>query len=284
MNARVRMLLAVLAVPALLQHASGQSISIKGSNTFGEELGQRLIAGYRLKQPQVDIGLEREGSGSGLLALLDGTCDIASSSRLINEDEQRLAKSRGIRVRHYVIGYYGIAVIVHADNPLKNLSDRQVRHLFTGATGNWKDLGGADQPVTVCIRDPVAGTHLGFRELAMENRAYSPQARAFASYEDIQHAVAADPGAIGYVSMRMTEHPGIHPVSINGLPAVDIAINEGLYPYIRTLRLYTDRARETTTVRSFIRFVQSKDGQAIVDQTGFIPVRRPQLLPLSPEM
>ena len=142
-------------------------IVIKGSNTFGEELGPRLIEEFRKHQPDVAVEIESKGSGSGFAALLAGECDMAASSRLISEDEQRLAKAHGLTLNDNVIGSYGVAVVVNKDNPVTGLSHEQVRDIFTGAITNWKQVGGPDAGIDIFIRDPVSGTYLGFQELAM---------------------------------------------------------------------------------------------------------------------
>lgn len=250
---------------------SAETLVIKGSNTFGEELGPRLIAAFRAQRPGVEIILERKGTASGIAALLAGECDIASASRTFTEDELRLARSRGIRTKTYLVGYYTVSVVVNHNNPVSELSDRQVREIFTGRLTNWREVGGRDATIRVCIRDATAGTHLGFRELAMGNEAYTPSAEAYGRYEDIVAAVRADRDAIGYVGLGETEQPGIKPLLINGIRPSLLAVNEGLYPYARAVRFYTNAARETPLTRAFIRFVQSREGQRIVQEVGFAP-------------
>jgi phosphate transport system substrate-binding protein len=258
---------AVLAAGAA---PGAEKIVIKGSNTFGEELAPKLIEEFRRVNPGVDIELESKGTASGFSALLAGDCDIAAASRPATEDELRLARSRGIKMNSYVIGYYGVAVIVNADNPLTNLSDAQVRDIFTGAIDNWKVLGWEDAPIRVYIRDPVSGTYLGFQELAMQRQPYTKTARMLQSYGEIAEAVRTDRHGIGYVGMHLAHHPGVHAVAINGVIPSVISVNEELYPYARQLRLYTDGNRESQAARQFIRFVQSRRGQELLSRLGFV--------------
>ena len=204
-----------------------ETLSIRGSDTFGEELGPKLIAAFQAEQPGVAVELESLGSVSGIAALLDETCDIAVSSRLFTDDEQRIARSRGIELKSAVAGYFGLAVVVNDRNPLKNLSDRAILDIFTGRTTNWKQVGGPDQPIQVFIRDASGGSHLGFRFLAMENRAYAAFARPFPTHVALAEAVAAHPEAIGYVGMNLVAHPGLHPVSVNGVSPAAVAVREG---------------------------------------------------------
>jgi phosphate transport system substrate-binding protein len=143
-----RMALVVAGVVTMTIGAelSAETIVIKGSNTFGEELAPALVEQYRKDNPNVQVELESRGSGSGFEALLAGQCDIAASSRVINEDELRLARSRGLKLRDRTIGFYGVAVVVNEANPVTGLTDTQVRDIFTGAIANWKEVGGQDLP------------------------------------------------------------------------------------------------------------------------------------------
>jgi phosphate transport system substrate-binding protein len=164
-----------------------------------------------------------------------------------------------------------VAVIVKASNPITNLTREQVRDLFTGAVQNWKDVGGPDAPVHLYSRHPISGTHLGFRELAMENKPYALHLKSFTNYTEMVKAVAQDEYGIGYSTITLASSTGVKSVSIGGIAPTIESVNKGQYPYARTLRLYTDKANETPAARSFVEFVQSARGQAIMAQMGYAP-------------
>ncbi len=246
-------------------------LAIRGSDTFGEELGPKLVAAFQAQEPGVAVELESLGSVSGIAALLDETCDVAVSSRLFTDDEQRLARSRGIELHSAVAGYYGVAVVVNAANPLKTLSDGAIRDVFAGKATNWQQVGGPDQPIAVMIRDASGGTHLGFRSLAMDHLPYAAAARGFPNYAALADAVAADPNAIGYVGMNLIARDGLHPVSINGIPPSDVTVHEGVYPYVESMLLYTRAQSAHPAAERFVQFVRSKAGQQIVAALGFVP-------------
>ncbi len=250
--------------------APAQKVVIKGSNTFGEELGPRLIQEYAKVRPAAAIELESKGSATGFAALLAGECDIASSSRPANEDEIRLARSRGIRLRPNTIGYYGTAVIVNNVSPVKRLTDAQVRDIFTGAVTNWKSLGGVDGAIKLFIRDPISGTYLGFQELAMERKPYASNAVPLKSYAEIAEAVKADPCAVGYVGMNHAELGGVRALAVNGVSPTATSVNEQAYPYARQIRLYTVQDKASGAALDFIQFVQSKDGQDTLKGLGYV--------------
>jgi phosphate transport system substrate-binding protein len=246
-------------------------IVIKGSNTIGEELAPRLIAEFKKDHPSASFELESKATGYGLAALMADQCSIAAASRQPIKDELELAKSRSIELNDYVIGSYSIAIIVNSACGVADLKREQVRDIFTGVIQNWKDVGGPDAPIHVLSRDPVSGTALGFKELAMENKPYASGEKTFTNYNSIASAVAQDAGSIGYCSIELTNRPGVKVVSIGGAAPTVASINEGKYPYARVLRFYTSKGKEEPSTKEFIDFVQSAKGQEIVAQTGNVP-------------
>ena len=246
------------------------TLVIKGSNTFGEELGPALIAEYRRQRPNVAVDLESKGSGSGFAAMINGQCAVAASSRPPSDEELARARERGVGLREHIIGYYGVAVIVNVQNPVGELSREHVRSIFTGVTKNWKDVGGTDVPIHVCIRDPASGTNLGFRELAMDNRPYADGAAKFSTYADLATAVAKDSSGIGYSSMHLANVSGVKAVRIGRQLPNTLSVNEGWYPYTRTIRLFTNASDESALARDFVRFVQRNAGQRIIEELGFV--------------
>jgi len=247
-------------------------VTIRGSNTVGEELLPHLISEYRKQRPDVTFDLEFKGTGYGFGALMNGQCDIAAASREANMNEMRLARERSLEFNDSIIGSYSVAVVVNAANPVTNLTLAQVRDIFTGAVQNWKEVGGPDGPLNLYIRDPISGTYLGFRELAMENQPYAlGHLKTFTNYDSIVQAVAGDPGGVGYCAIQKTKKPGVKGVPIGGVAPVVFSVNEGKYPYARVLRLCTDKGKEGARVREFIQFVQSARGQAMLDEMGYVP-------------
>jgi phosphate transport system substrate-binding protein len=245
-------------------------VVIKGSNTIGEELAPRLIAEYKKEQPNVTVELESKGTASGFNALFVGECDVAGASRVVNHDELEQAHKKRIEFNVYTIGSYSVAVVLNAANTLTNLSRDQVRDLFTGVIQNWKEIGGADAPVQPYIRDPISGTFLGFKELAMENKDYAANAKPLTNYAAIVQAVGQDTNGIGYASFDLLTKPGVKAVSIRGVSPTALTVNEGQYPVSRLLRFYTSKGQETPAARDFLRFVQSPKGQEIIEQAGYV--------------
>ena len=250
--------------------ASGK-ITIRGSNTIGEELAPQLIAEYRKSHPTITFDLESKATGYGFGALMGGFCDIAGASRPPLKEELEMAQSRNVEYNDHVIGAYSVAVVVNAANPVGDLTREQVRDIFTGVIHNWKEVGGSDGPIHLCIRDPISGTHLGFRELAMENKPYADTPNLLTNYEAIVEAVAKDANGIGYSSLELENSAGVKPVSIGGIVPNVSDVDKGDYPYARVLHLYTSKGHETQEALAFIQFVLSPQGQAVLTRTGYTP-------------
>gem|GEM_PF-581656 len=248
-----------------------EQITIRGSNTFGEELAPKLIAEFKKDHPRAAFDTEFKGTPYGFGALMVDKCDIAAASREVTTNELSLAKDRAIEFNTYAIGTYSVAVILNAGNSLTNLTPNQVHDLFTGKVQNWKDVGGPDAPVHLYIRDPISGTYLGFQELAMAKDAYAPHPKTFTNYGEIVQAVAQDPSGIGYASVEDAKKPGIKAVAIAGQAPTPEAVQKGQYPYARLLRLYTNKAKENSPTSNFIQFIQSPRGQKVMADMGFVP-------------
>jgi phosphate transport system substrate-binding protein len=260
-----------LAAALTLATAAAQTpLRIEGSNTFGEKLGPLLLEAFKKQNPGTPVNLVSNGSGAGLSALLEGRTDVAPTSRAANADELRLARASNLRLNAQSIGSYGVVVIVNDENPVRSLNLRQVRDIFTGRITNWKQVGGPDARMSPLILDKSSGARRGFQELAMRYEPYALNAREFLSKQAIAQAVAKNATAIGYADMGRLP-AGTRAVLINGIAPNRTAINQGLYPYARTLYLYSLRGRETPAAKQFIRFVQSREGQRIISNAGFVP-------------
>lgn len=270
---RIAMTLILAAASA---HAAGDTLRVIGSNTFGEKLGPLLVSGFKRKNPGIAVDLKRPGSGAGLSSLIAGQNDLAPTSRPANRSELQAAKKAGFTLLPQNIGSYGVAVIVNAGNPVKNLKPSQIRGIFTGAVNDWSKVRGAEKPINVYILDKTTGARAGFQDLAMRGGEYASSAKALPDYQAIAAAVAADPFGIGYADMG-TLPPGVRSLLINGQPANGAAIYEQVYPYSNKLFFYTLEGRETPAAKKFIRYVLSKDGQRVIQKAGFVPRLTPPI-------
>ncbi|HEY4417268.1 MAG TPA: phosphate ABC transporter substrate-binding protein, partial [Verrucomicrobiae bacterium] len=239
--------------------------------TIGEELAPRLIAEYQKDHKSAAFDLEFKGTAYGLGAVMGHFCDIAAASKPVGKEQEEIAQIRNFKFKEYVLGSYAVTILVSANNPISNLTSNQVLSLFTGQVQNWKAVGGPDAPVHLLVRDPVSGTHLGFKELAMANQDYGTNIQFFTSYAGIATAVANDPSAIGYSGLDAAAPAGTKVVTIDGIMPSAVTVNSKKYPYARTLRFYTDAVNEPARAADFINFTLSPRGQDILTQMGYAP-------------
>jgi phosphate transport system substrate-binding protein len=267
----IKIISAAVVLLGLYSAIAQEKLVIRGSNTVGEELAPRLAAEYKKTHADATFDMEFKGSAYGIGALMGGFCDIAASSKPIGKEQLEIAQGRGVDFKEYVLGSYTVSVLVNAANPVSNLTSNQVADLFTGKITNWKDVGGADAPVHLLVRDPVSGTYLGFKELAMANQEYAEHVQFFTTYSAIAEVVAKDPNAIGYSGLQVAPAAGTKVVSVDGVAPSVATVNGGKYPYVRTLRLYTDIHKESMNAKGFIDYALGADGQKILTDMGYAP-------------
>jgi phosphate transport system substrate-binding protein len=259
--------------PAAEAPPSGK-ITLRGSNTVGEELAPALITEYKKTHPKAVFDLEFKGTSYGFGALAGGYCDIAGASRAPSKDELEVAQFRNMEFSDHIIGAYSVAVVVNAANPVAKLTKEQVRDLFTGVITNWSVVGGPDAPVHLFARDPISGTYIGFKELAMENKPYAREQNLFTNYQGIIGGVAKDAAGIGYSSLELAGRPGVKTVSIGGVAPGEESVSNGTYPYARKLHLFTNKGHEAPEALDFIQFVLSERGQKVLEETGNTPLAK----------
>jgi phosphate transport system substrate-binding protein len=244
---------------------------IRGSNTLGEELVPRLVAEYQKDHRNAAFDLEFKGTGYGLGALMGNYCDIAAASKPVGTEQLEIAQIRNFQFKEYILGSYVVSILVNTSNPVSNLTSNQVQAIFTGHVQNWKAVGGPDEPVHLYGRDPVSGTHLGFKELAMANFDYGTNILFFTNYPAIAAAVAQDPDGIGYTGLNVVTPAGTKIISINGIVPSAVTVNTKKYPYDRILRFYTAALKEPSRASDFVNFTLSPRGQEILMQMGYAP-------------
>lgn len=244
-------------------------IRIKGSDTM-VPLTRRWAAAYMQQHPGVSIYAEGGGSATGIRALIDGKADIAAASRTLTPPESKaLAQAHRSIGISYLVAKDALSVYVHPDNPVKDLTLKQLKEIFSGTVGNWSALGGRDEPIAVLIRPPNSGTYLYFREHILEDAEYSAAAAVVPTTAAVAEAVSRRINAIGYGGIAYGD--SIYHCRINGIPPTDSAVRYDLYPLTRYLYLYTVD-RPSGAKQHFLNWVLGKEGQEIVKSTGYFPL------------
>ena len=259
-----------------------KSIQIKGSDTM-VNLGQAWAEAFSKRAPGVNIAVTGGGSGTGITALINGTCDIAESSRAMEDKEIKQAEAKGVKPNQEQVAIDGIAIVVHPKNPIKNLTMDQLREIFLGNITNWKVLGGANKPIVILSREVNSGTHIFLKEHVLRRgvvkgpEEFAPSALMMSSSQAIADEVAGNENAVGYYGMgyigpkqkviavaKDAKSPFIEPTIDN--------VKTNMYPISRPLFLYTN-GKPQGVIKDFVDFVYSKEGQEIVKKIDFVPVK-----------
>lgn len=259
------------------------TIQNKGSDTM-VNVAQVWAEEYKKTHPHVDVEVSGGGSGVGIAALTRGTVDIATSSRDMKAEEKAQAKKNtGKEPKEFVVGYDALAVYVHKDNPLTEITNEQLTEIFAegGKITKWSDLGitppaGQDTIVRVS-RQSSSGTYEFFREHVLNKRDFKLGSRDMNGSKEVVELVASTPAAIGYSGLGYNEPGKVKMLKISpaaGQPAVEPSVATTLskqYPIARPLLIYTLGEPEGE-VKAYIDWILTDAGQHIVEKSGYVPL------------
>ena len=255
--------------------AQRRNITVKGSDTL-VILGQRWAEDYMKKNPGISIQVTGGGSGTGIAALINGTTDVAESSRPMKPKEIADVKAKqGKDTLELPVAVDGLAVYVHKTNPVNELTLAQLKAIYTGATKNWKEVGGNDERIILYSRENNSGTYVYFKEHVLENADYFPTAQTLPGTAAVINAVAKDRRGIGYGGIAYGE--GVKHLRVKkdaNSPAVEPSMENVLsaqYPISRHLYWYL-AGQPTGDLRAFAEWVVSKEGQEVVEKVGYYPL------------
>jgi len=276
----MRKQMAILTIAALVLSASAliaqqRNITVKGSDTL-VILGQRWAEVFMSKNPGLSIQVTGGGSGTGIAALINGTTDIAESSRPMKDAEKASTKDkRGKDVLELPVAVDGLAVYVNDANPITEITLAQIKSIYTGATKNWKDVGGRDERIILYSRENNSGTYVYFKEHVLENADYYPTAQTLPGTAAVINAVAKDTRGIGYGGIAYGK--GIKHLRVKkdaNSPAVEPTMENVLtakYPISRYLYWYLAGQPSGDTLK-LCQWVMSEDGQSVVEKVGYYPL------------
>ena len=271
------LMLALFVLCAAVAALNGQqrNITLKGSDTI-VILGQRWAEVYMGKNPGVTIQVTGGGSGTGIAALINGTTDIAESSRPMKDKEKEEVKAkRGNEVLELPVAVDGLAVYVHESNPISELTLQQIKAIYTGQIKNWKEVGGRDDRILLYSRENNSGTYAYFKEHVLENADFHPTAQTLPGTAAVINALAKDRRGIGYGGIAYGK--GIKHLKVKrdaSSPAVEPTMENVLtskYPISRFLYWYFAGA-PTGDLKALSLWVLSKEGQTVVEKVGYYPL------------
>ena len=267
-----KLLVTLLVTISAMTIGRADTTVIKGSDTLGAKLVPQLAEQFKAQHPGTSFDIAAEGSATGFAALIDKTAAIGMASRPAKPEEIANGKAKGVDLKEKIVAYDGIAVIVNTANSIKGLTKKQVEQIFTGEITDWSAVGGSGGKISVYTRNTSSGTYAEFKELAMKKRDYAPDSQKLAGNEQIAQEVGKNPNGVGYVGLAYTKASGIRVVPIDGASPSKGSVLAKSYPYARPTFFYTN-GEPTGVVKEFIDFTVGPEGQKIVEQVGFVPIK-----------
>lgn len=267
--------------------SSGQrAIQNKGSDTL-VNVALGWAEAYRVVDPTVSIAVTGGGSGTGIASLINGTVDIANVSRAMSQGEIENANANGINPVEFVVAIDALALIVHPDNPVEQLTIPQLASIYTGRITNWNQVGGNDAAIILLSRESNSGTHVYFLEEVVRggdpesDDIFAPQTLFMPSSVGITSEVRRNPNAIGYDGLGYVDeaHEKVLAIARDEdaaywKPSVETA-SDGSYPIARPLYMYT-AGEPTGVIQEYLDWIRSPAGQEIVADLGFVPIPEAQ--------
>ncbi len=262
-------------------HNCGSDTMVNLAQTWAEE--------YAKIDPTVSVEVSGGGSGTGIAALISGTVDLANSSRQMEPEEMKRAEENAEKLpQKFVVGYDALAVYVHKDNPLNEITIEQLADIY-GEGGNitkWSQLG-IEHPA--CEKDEIirisrqsnSGTYHYFREALLgTERDFKLGSRDLHGSKDVVELVERTPCAIGYSGMGYATDrvKKLKIAKKAGEPAYEPTVEttlDGTYPIARPLYMYS-LGEPTGAVKKYLEWIYSDVGQKIVEESGYVPMPEEQ--------
>ena len=271
MKKAISLLLSLTAAAALLAGCGGEDAGLSGSVSTDGSTSMEEVIGALGEQFQTDTGVSvtynPTGSGSGIEAVKNGSCDIGLSSRSLKDEE----KAAGLT--ETTVALDGIAVIVNGENPVADLTIDQIAAIYTGQINDWSEVGGQSGTIARIIRESGSGTRDGFESITgTEDACVSDQ--ELSSTGAVIEAVRTTPGAIGYASLSAVEgQEGITVLTVGGVAPSEATVLDGSYaiqrPFVFVTK--TDGAL-SEAAQAFFDFATSSAANDLIAAAGAVPV------------
>lgn len=241
-----------------------ERIQIAGSTSV-QPVAEKLVKKFEETHPHVRINVQGGGSSLGIRSVSQGITQIGTSSRELTPKEK-------VGLNEYIIGKEGIIIAINNGNNINNLNKSQIIDIFSGKIKNWKEVGGPDLEIHVITRESGSGTRSSFETVIMgKGVKIGNDAIVQSSTESVKQAVRQDPGAIGFVSLaRMSDD--VKALKIEGVFPSEKSVSDGTY-VLQTPFIFVIKGKPKGTVKEFIDFTLSWEGQTIVKGEKVVPVK-----------
>ena len=244
---------------------SSNTVATDGSTSMEKVIGF-LSEAYMEKHEDIKVTYNPTGSSSGIQAVEEGRCDIGLASRDLKEEETETLQGT-------VVAIDGIGIVIHPDNPVKDLTIEQIGMIYTGKITNWKEVGGSDAPIVLIGREAASGTRDGFEEVTgtKDQCQYSQE---LTSTGDVVQTVSGNPNAIGYASVASVNE-SVKLVSVEGITPTTENIQNGEYKVQRNFVLVTKKDSPLSeTAQAFFDFATSTQADSLITEAGAVPIKR----------
>ena len=252
------------------------NITIKGSDTL-VRLGQRWAEEYMKHNQDVVIQVSGGGSGTGIAALLNGTTDICEASRDMKEKEYKMAERKGITPYRASVALDGIAVFLHTENPISELTIAQLKKIYTGVAKNWKDVGGPDHRIILYGRENNSGTYAFFKEHVMDKEDFAAETQTLPGTAAVVNAVSKDKYGIGYGGLAWAKGVKFAAVKkdaeTKGVEPSVATVSDGTYPISRELYWFFN-GKPGGDLKALLNWALSADGQKLAEEIGYVPLSK----------
>jgi len=264
MHRRMIVLLSIFVIASLMGGCgkSKTSITLAGSTAF-QPFAEKLAEQYMSTHANVSITVQGGGSAVGVQTAISGAAQIGMADLVVLPEEAK-------QLTPTIVARDGIAVVLNPANKVINLTTQQVREVFNGKIRNWKEVGGADSPITVVSREAGSGTRSSFEQIVTEI-SLTKDALIQDSNGTIRETVANDPNAIGYLSHGLLNDK-IKAIKIDGQECTTELITTGSYKLVRPIYLLV-KGTPQGEVQNFIDYILSADGQQTIKANGLIPAK-----------
>ena len=280
-------LVAVALLPAACGKSGGGSgvttIQVRGSDTM-VNVAQAWAEEYTKVQPAAGVEVSGGGSGVGIAALERGTIDIATASRNMKPEEVEQARNNtGQDPMEFIVGFDALAVFVHMDNPLSEITIEQLANIFAedGKAVRWSDLGVSipevgDDTIVRVSRQSSSGTYEFFREHVLGTKDFKLGSRDMNGSKEVVELIGSTRTAIGYSGMgyATSSVKMLKVARAAGEPAFEPSVENTVlkaYPLARSLQVYT-LGEPQGAVKEYIDWILSPAGQRILEENGYVPV------------
>ena len=256
-------LTAILLLCTMAGCSSKKTVSTDGSTSMEKVIGA-LGESFTNINKDVTFTYNPTGSGTGIKAVLEGRCDIGLSSRSLKDEE----KAEGLI--ETVLAYDGIAIIVHNDNPVADLTLEQIAAIYTGEISNWSEVGGNDAEIVLIGREAGSGTRDGFESITgtKDSCIYRQE---LTSTGDVITSVSGNPNAIGYASLASVKDT-VKALSVDGVAPTEATIKDGSYLVQRPFVLVTKNGTKLSdTAQKFFDYITSSEANEIISSAGAVP-------------